>query len=143
MTPLDLQKEMPATYPSLIYYYQLWYDINAKRPFYLFDFVPVFAAITHMNAGEHGTKTKVCRPHIEGGTLVKWIPCVCRMNEKGTLLLEEKEEQETKKVGVAIDSDTDTHHTLYGACRDLSDECVAEYYKLLGQLKCGTQKQDD
>jgi len=105
LTAQDIQREMPATHPSLIHYYQLWYDINSKRPFYLFDFSPVFAAYEHIRS-----KSEV----------FEWINCTCKLNDQGTLLLEE---------GGLVD------HNLYGASRELSAKSVTAYYALLKKLR--------
>jgi hypothetical protein len=98
---------MPQTFPSLVHYYQLWYDINSKRPFYLFDFAPVFAAYEHIRA-----KSEV----------FDWLPCACKLNSEGTLLLEE---------------DSLVDHNLFGASRELSQKCIEGYYSLLKKLRAG------
>jgi len=115
LTPRDMENYVENSFVSLLQYYQLWYDINNKRPFYLFDFSPVFAAVVHA--------TSSLDP-------LEWIKSECSLNKHGTLMMVEQEGKT---------SSDDSTKTLLVASRDLSDTCVEKYYEMLTKLCANDQ----
>ena len=110
MLPRDMQSLVDNSFLPLLRYYELWYDINDRRPLHLFDFAPVFAAVAHVNAEPEP---------------LHWIECKCSLNEQSTLVLSSQTQ---------ADASSQQEGPLLVASRDISDRCAERYFAMLKKL---------
>ena len=111
LTPEALQEIVPACSPHIVDLYQLWYDINAKRPFHIFDLAPVISA----DPPNHDMFT--------------WLPVECYWRPKGAsgtpLCMREVK---------ATMTSANRPSNLFAASRELSDTSVKRYYAVLNRV---------